>query len=96
MPKGTPTNTPTMKAMVASGDIGKSIMAGPELPTDRVEALRRAFDDMCKDPAFLADAQKSGVDISPMKGEELQKFIEDVGAISPAIVARVKGFYAMK
>lgn len=92
----TPDDAATMKAMVASGDIGKSIMTGPELPTDRVEALRRAFDDMCKDPAFLADAQKSGVDISPMKGEELQKFIEDVGAISPAIVARVKGFYAMK
>jgi hypothetical protein len=40
--------------------------------------LRKAFDDMVKDPAFLADAAKSGEDISPNSGETLQKIVADV------------------
>ena len=32
--------------------------------------LRKAFDEMLKDPAFLDDAKKAGIDISPVGGDE--------------------------
>ena len=38
---------------------------GPGVPADRVAALRKAFDDVMKDPAFLAEAAKRKLDIDP-------------------------------
>ena len=42
----------------------------PEVPIDRVMALRRAFDATMKVPAFLADAKKRKMDLAPMTGEQ--------------------------
>lgn len=91
-----PEDVATMKAMVASGDIGKSIMTTPDVPADLVAAMRRAFDAMCRDPEFIADAQRSGVDVTPMKGEDLQRFIEELSAIPQPVITRVKQFYGVK
>jgi tripartite-type tricarboxylate transporter receptor subunit TctC len=56
--------------------ISRPLVAGPGVPPERVEALRRAFDAVMKDPEFLAEAEKSKTDISPMTGEEAQKIAE--------------------
>lgn len=45
------------------------------IPAERVAALRAAFDATMRDPPFLADAEKIGLDISPMSGEKLQQII---------------------
>jgi tripartite-type tricarboxylate transporter receptor subunit TctC len=56
--------------------ISRPLVTGPGVPPERVEALRRAFDAVMKDPEFLAEAEKSKTDISPMTGEEAQKIAE--------------------
>ena len=57
---------------------GKPYFAPPDLPTDRLDILRRAFDATMKDPEFLKDLTASGGDIdSPMTGEELAKFVAE-------------------
>ena len=43
--------------------------APPGIPPDRAKALQDAFMAMCKDKAFLDDADKLGVDISPIDGD---------------------------
>ena len=48
----------------------------PEVPRDRVDAMRKAFDDTMVDPAFLADAKKIGLPVSPMRGVEIQKLVD--------------------
>ena len=40
-------------------------------PTDRVATLRAAFAATLHDPQFLADAEKLGIDISPLGGPQL-------------------------
>ena len=50
--------------------------------------LRRAFDATMKDPEFLAEAEKSKTDISPMTGEEAQKIAESTIATPPDVLAR--------
>ena len=60
------------------------------VPADRVAALRAAFDATMKDPAFLEDARKSRLDVSPISGTELQAIIEDLVATPPAIIAQAK------
>ena len=56
--------------------ISRPLVTGPGVPAERVEALRRAFDAVMKDPEFLSEAEKSKTDISPMTGEEAQKIAE--------------------
>ncbi len=58
-------------------DIGFTIMAPPGVPADRVAALRNAFLEMVRDPDFLAEAKKIGLDPEPQSGEELQSTVND-------------------
>jgi len=71
-------------------DMGRPYIAPPEVPRERLTALRRAFDATMKDPAFLADAKTAKMDVDPMTGEEMQQLIADIYATKPALVARVK------
>ena len=56
--------------------ISRPLVTSAGVPPERVEALRRAFDAVMKDPEFLSEAEKSKTDISPMTGEEAQKIAE--------------------
>ena len=70
--------------------ISRPLAAPPEVPPDRVEVLRRAFDAALKSPELLADAQKVGFDINPMTGEEVQDGIERVVNAPKDVIARSK------
>lgn len=61
---------------VSSGSaIGRSIAAPPGMPKDRIAAMRKAFNALMKDPAFLADAKKRRALIKPTSGEEIQAIV---------------------
>ena len=62
----------------------------PGMPAARRDALRAAFMATMKDPQFLADAAKTKIDIAPMTGEQVERFISRVSSLSPATVARAK------
>ncbi|MCZ6637729.1 MAG: tripartite tricarboxylate transporter substrate-binding protein [Alphaproteobacteria bacterium] len=70
----------------AAMDVGKPIAVGPKVPKARVKALRAAFDAMVKDAAFLADAKKLGLAISPVKGAALQKLVAKIVNSPPHII----------
>jgi tripartite-type tricarboxylate transporter receptor subunit TctC len=81
-------------ALYASGsDVGRSIVAPPDVPPDVIEALRTAFDETMKDPAFLEDARKSELDLDPLSGKELQALIERAGAVSPDVIEAARKYY---
>ena len=50
--------------------------------------LRAAFAAMLGDPAFLADAERMKIELSPLPGEELQAIIEQSFAFSPTVVEK--------
>src|SRR3954462_8857358 len=70
--------------------VGRPIATTPEVPKERLTALRRAFDATLKDPDFIADASKQNAEISPMTGEELQKLIADMIGAPPEVLQNVK------
>jgi hypothetical protein len=45
---------------------------------------------MLRDSALLADAERSGLDIGPMGGEELQALVAKLYALPPRIIERAK------
>jgi tripartite-type tricarboxylate transporter receptor subunit TctC len=61
--------------------------APPETPADRVAALRTAFDQTMSDPAFRADAEKAALSLSPMRGQDIAAFVDEVYR-TPDAVAR--------
>jgi tripartite-type tricarboxylate transporter receptor subunit TctC len=83
-----------LSAVVNAAEIGTSFFTSPNVPKDRVETLRRAFDATMKDPDFLAEAQKTQLSVGALPGEELQKLVADVAAISPEILEKVRAAYA--
>ena len=70
--------------------LARPIATNADVPPDRVAALRRAFDLTMKDPDFLADAQRQGMEIGPMPGEELQQLVASVVDAPPAVVEKVR------
>ena len=83
-----------LSAVVNAAEIGTAFFTAPNVPKDRVEALRRAFDATMKDPEFLAEAEKTKLTVGPLPGEELQKLVADVASIKPDILEKVRAAYA--
>ena len=58
--------------------MGRPYLAPPDVPKDRAEALRKAFMDTMKDDEFLADAEKSQLEITPVDGAEVEKLVREL------------------
>jgi tripartite-type tricarboxylate transporter receptor subunit TctC len=67
-----------LKLVTSRQIMGRPFAAPPGVPTDRAQALRRAFDATLKDPAFLAEADKLQLDVNPVTGEELDRLIAEL------------------
>jgi tripartite-type tricarboxylate transporter receptor subunit TctC len=61
----------------------RPFMLPPGTPKERLSILRKAFKATLKDPKFLADAKKSKLVIDYVSGEEIEKFVDQMLAISP-------------
>ena len=62
--------------------------APPGVPKERVDILRKAFTDTMKDKDFLAEADKAGLEITPVSGEEIQKLVQEIYDTPAAIVKK--------
>jgi len=74
--------------------IGRPFLTPPDVPADRVEALQRAFDQTMQDPAFVADAQRAGLDIHPRNAAVVTEIIRKAAATPRDLLAaarRAKG-----
>jgi tripartite-type tricarboxylate transporter receptor subunit TctC len=70
--------------------IGRPFVTSPDVPAERVAVLRKALDEMLKNPAFLEDAAKAGIDISPVGGARIQKIVTDFMNTPADIVTKAK------
>jgi tripartite-type tricarboxylate transporter receptor subunit TctC len=59
-------------------------------PPELVSIVRTAFDATMSDPLFVADAQKTGVDVSPLPGTKVQALVEKLYSTPKDIVERAK------
>src|SRR5262245_48335084 len=79
-----------LEFLSADTGITRAFVTTPETPRERVDVLRRAFDATMKDPLFLAEAEKAGMDISPGTGEDAQKMATSIADTEPAVLVRAK------
>jgi len=62
----------------------------PQVPAQRVQALQKAFIAALKDPQLLAEAEKAKLEIDPIDGPGIEKMVQGLYEIEPAVVSRVK------
>jgi tripartite-type tricarboxylate transporter receptor subunit TctC len=62
----------------------------PEVPRERVAALRQALAQTFADPQFRAEAEKAGFEVNPSTGEELSQIYATLFTMPPATVAKLK------
>ncbi len=79
-----------VRTALAQLAMARPFTAPPNIPKDRLAALRAAFDETVKDPAFLADAKKQQLDITPYSGAQIDALMKDIYATPPELVARVR------
>jgi tripartite-type tricarboxylate transporter receptor subunit TctC len=79
-----------------AAEVGSAFFTTPGVPTDRLTALRRAFDATMKDPEFLADVERTRLSVNPVAGEELQKLVGEVSTLPPDLLEKVRAAYSAK
>jgi tripartite-type tricarboxylate transporter receptor subunit TctC len=79
-----------VKAVVASDEFGRPLVAPPGVAPDKIKILRDAFNRAVNDPALLAEAEKRRLDMDPSSGEELDALAKEVMTTPPAVVEKVK------
>jgi tripartite-type tricarboxylate transporter receptor subunit TctC len=79
-----------LELMASTTAVGRAFSTPPEVPSDRVAALRAAFDKTMKDPKFLADVKKRRMELEYMSGADVQKIINKTIATPKDLVARFK------
>jgi len=76
--------------LIAPERLGRLFMVPAQVPADRVAALRAAFDLMVTDAAFLAEAQKFGLTVTPMTGGDVDRQVAERYATPADLVARAR------
>ena len=56
--------------------LSRPFAAPPDVPPDRAKALQDAFLATHKDPAYIAEAEKLGIEVSPIGRDEVLKILD--------------------
>lgn len=70
--------------------LGRALAGPPGIPEDRLDALRAALTATMKDPQFLAEADKSGLDISPASAQEVLALLRQFSDYRPELLRRAQ------
>jgi len=81
----------TLKLIFGRQVMGRPFAAPPGVPKDRTEALRKAFAETMADPAFLAEAEKVKLEITPVSGEQIASLVQEVYANTTPELAEKAG-----
>jgi ABC-type phosphate/phosphonate transport system substrate-binding protein len=89
----TPEQRSVLNLFLGSDEMGHPIAMPPDVPRDRVAAVRNALDIMVDDPEFLADAAKRKLDLLPGRAEELERSVAAAFEATPAAIEIARKYY---
>ena len=77
-------------------EFGRPFFMPPNVPPERVSAIRRAFEATMRDKEFLEEADKLKIEIDPLSGEQVAALIVQIDKTPAATVERVRDAIAPK
>jgi tripartite-type tricarboxylate transporter receptor subunit TctC len=84
-----------IRLFVLKFQMARPIAVPPGIPSERLRALQVAFDATMKDPEFLAEAQKIGLEINPVSGIEVTRLVAEMQTTPQAVVDRLKNLLSL-
>jgi tripartite-type tricarboxylate transporter receptor subunit TctC len=72
----------------SSPQIGRPFAAPPGVPSDRLAALRSAFEKALADPGFAADAAKMQLEAGLVTGPEIERIVNDSYALPKSVMEK--------
>src|SRR5262249_16705674 len=75
-----------MRLAASAAGIGRSVLAPPNLPPERADALRTAFAQMVKDPEFIAESARRSLDVEPLSAQDIRRIVADAMGMPPDVV----------
>ena len=78
------------RLVLASGEFGRPMVAGPGIPPERIKILRDAYAQAMRDPGLIEEAKKSQMDMEYTSGEELQASLKEIMDQPRDVLDRVK------
>ena len=68
----------------------RSYIAPPGTPADRIEMLRKAFEQTVKDKEFLDDAERMHIEIDPLSGAKVQDLVAKIYGTPSDVVEQAR------
>jgi tripartite-type tricarboxylate transporter receptor subunit TctC len=83
-----------LELVMASQEFAKPYFAPPGVPADRLAILRKAFDEMVKDPKFIADVAKANLEVDdPMTGQQLEALVSKLNKTPASVAKRIQDIF---
>ena len=73
-----------------ANDYSRAFALPPGTPKDRVDILRKAFQDTMTDKEFLAEIEKMQLTLDPMSANDLTAAVANSAKLDPAMKAKLK------
>lgn len=81
---------PAFEFITNASAVGRPVATTPEVPRDRLAALRTAFDRMVVDAEFVAEVAKHKLDLDPMPAADMEALIRGMIELPPAVLETIK------
>jgi tripartite-type tricarboxylate transporter receptor subunit TctC len=85
-----------LEIVYAQETFGRPYFVAPEVPKDRVAALRKAFMETWRDPELVAEAAKMNLEVGPISGEDLQAMLAKIYGSRPELLAKAREAIRLK
>jgi len=82
-----------LNLFLGSDEMGHPIAMPPDVPRERIEAVRAALNTMVNDSEFVADAARRKLDLLPGRAEELERTVAEAFAATPAAIEIARKYY---
>ena len=89
-----PEDIAVLKLVFGPWAFGRPVYLPPDVPKDRVDALRLAFDRTMADPEFINDLKRLNLEHRPISGARAAALVEEIFRTPPEVIARVRAMTA--
>ncbi len=81
---------PAFDFIAKASAVGRPVATTPEVPKERLAALKAAFDKLVKDAQFVAEVDKLKLDLDPTSADDMARLVREMIEAPSAILDRVK------
>ena len=89
-----PEDLQVLEMIFSRQSMGRPVVAPPGLDARVAEALRKAFADTMRDPQFIAEGAKIGLELEFVSGAEVQSMVERLYRSPAPVVSRAQAIFS--